>query len=361
MTKGISKIDPAIQEVDSTKNIRVGDVVGNKNDTPGGNSVVALLKQVLIGIGGEATQLRTSPSISSSVEEDGVLGFSISLMDIDSGVIVSANIDITGISVSMEKSTGGGAFSSAGITQPVFTKANGIVEVDYRFLAAEWAVGDIYKLTVSGITVTIGSDTAYVRTMMWSNKVSEDASLEAKVDAIQVDIGNPSARTNFQNLEDMIGIPDAADSSLDDILRTGFDSSGISADEDGAIIEILKYIIDNLNSGVADLSDDYNYTTGTTEQTVIELTSTTKKIIQGAMINLKNMTQNGTIKVYYDVNNSGYEEGEERFWVQGTDKNVQRFDINLGTKNDFKITYQASVSEGADRTIPYEMIYEEKE
>lgn len=70
-----------------------------------------------------------------------------------------------------------------------------------------------------------------------------DASgIEGKVDAIQADIGDPSSRTNFQNIEDMIGIPDAVNSSLDDMLRTGFDSSAVTSSADGSVMERQEYV-----------------------------------------------------------------------------------------------------------------------
>jgi len=128
--------------------------------------------------------LRVEQSNSGVVEEDAIVAFAISLVDVDAGAIVSANIDITGISATMEKSTGGGAFSVAGITQPTFGKADGLVSVDYRFLLAEWEIGDVYKLSVSGITVTIDSDTAYVKTCIWSNVVLEEQNVETKIDDI---------------------------------------------------------------------------------------------------------------------------------------------------------------------------------
>ncbi len=77
------------------------------------------------------------------------------------------------------------------------------------------------------------------------NPVVSAGSADA-IAAVQADIGNPSARSNFQTVEAMLGMPDAANSSLDDIIRTGFDSSGISADIDGGVLELLNYIIENM-------------------------------------------------------------------------------------------------------------------
>lgn len=130
-------------------------------------------------------QLRTEQSKSGTVEEDAIMAFAISIIDIDLGAIVSGDIDITGIVVRMEKSTGGGAFSDAGITQPTFAKANGIVSDDYRFLAAEWVTGDVYKLAVSGIEAEVNGETVFIKAMIWSNVVLESANIEAKIDTNQ--------------------------------------------------------------------------------------------------------------------------------------------------------------------------------
>ena len=175
---------PSIPTADSADNVRFTDVIGNKSDTVAGTSSHAILKRIEAALGGAAVQLRVEQSNSGVVEEDAIVAFAISLVDVDAGAIVSANIDITGISATMEKSTGGGAFSVSGITQPTFGKADGLVSVDYRFLLAEWEIGDVYKLSVSGITVTIDSDTAYVKTCIWSNVVLEEQNVEAKIDDI---------------------------------------------------------------------------------------------------------------------------------------------------------------------------------
>ncbi len=291
--------NPNVPVADSANNATYADVIGNKTDTVAGDSIVAGVKRIEATIGGAAAQLRVNQSETGGVEEDSIVGFGISIFDIDSGAVTSGNIDITGISAVLEKSTGGGAFSTGGITQPTFAKANGLVSVDYRFLAAEWEIGDIYKLVVGGITATIGGDTAYVKTLIWSNIILEEVNIEAKIDEIpsennsktfnatalqsiqdevedaleaedldhllkidgatqkypencatdsiiaklivkadpavpsqydnstdsleaisdkvtdvQTDIGDPSARTNLQSIEAMMGNPDAASKSL---------------------------------------------------------------------------------------------------------------------------------------------------
>lgn len=144
---------------------------------------LAVLDSILADTAG--IQLRTEQSKSGTVEEDAIMSFAISLIEIDSGAIPLADIDITGITATMEKSTVGGAFSAAGITQPTFAKVNGLVSVDYRFLAAQWINGDVYKLSVSGIEVEVNSKTVFIKDMIWSNMVFESANIETKIDIIQ--------------------------------------------------------------------------------------------------------------------------------------------------------------------------------
>ena len=177
-------------------------------------SVLERTEFIIDALMGTQTPFRTEQSNSGTVEEDAFEMFNISLFDLDSGAIASASIDIAAITATMEKSTGGADFSNAGITQPTFVKADGRVYCSYRFLAAQWAVGDLYWLTVSGITATVDDETVYCPTMVWSNAVLEAKTIDANVEAIQTDIGDPSARTNLQSLMAMLGNPDAAGKTL---------------------------------------------------------------------------------------------------------------------------------------------------
>ena len=187
MKSRLGKGDILVQTADSAANTTIRDVIGNKTDTIAGDSIYALLGQVLVAVGGEADQLRVEQSQTGTVEEDGMVTFGIGLMDIDTGAVASGSIDITGISAVLNISTGGAAFAPVG-TQPTFAKAAGLVSVDYRFLTAEWANGDMYKLVVSGITCTVGADTAYVPALTWSGTVQEGLNVEAKIDDVIADI-----------------------------------------------------------------------------------------------------------------------------------------------------------------------------
>ena len=152
-------------------------------------SLIERMEYLQTAVGGAAGQLRFQQSESTTVEDNAFQQFSISLIDINSGAITSVNINIAAISVEMAKSTAGGAFSAVGITQPTFAKADGRVYTSYQFLDAEWAVGDVYRLTVSDIVVTFGAEFAYVPMMVWSNMVTDIIDIDTVVDSIKVDTG----------------------------------------------------------------------------------------------------------------------------------------------------------------------------
>lgn len=152
-------------------------------------SLIERMEYLQTAVGGAAGQLRFQQSESTTVEDNAFQQFSISLIDINSGAITSVNINIAAISVEMAKSTAGGAFSAVGITQPTFAKADGRVYTSYQFLDAEWAVGDVYRLTVSDIVVTFGTEFAYVPMMVWSNMVTDIIDIDTVVDSIKVDTG----------------------------------------------------------------------------------------------------------------------------------------------------------------------------
>ena len=175
---------------------------------------------LLVILGGAAIQMRTEQSISATVEEGALQQFSISIMDVDTGSVASASIDITSISAVIEKSTGGGAFSAAGLDAIVFGKEDGRVFKDYTFNAAQWAVGDVYKIVVSGIQATVGGDTAYVAAMVWSNLIVEDADVKAALDALVIDVGDFSARAYDPSLLQVLGVPDVDGKDLTTLLVT---------------------------------------------------------------------------------------------------------------------------------------------
>ena len=157
---------------------------------------------ILAAVTGQ-TDLRTQQSESGVVEQNDFLQFWVSIFSISAGAIPSASIDITGMTAVMSQSRAGGAFSAAGITQPVFAKANGKVSCAYQFLLAEWEMGDVYRLDLSGIKATVGGDVVFLQDMVWSNIVVEAADLETTVNTINTVQG---AEADAATLDDLSNV-----------------------------------------------------------------------------------------------------------------------------------------------------------
>lgn len=214
--------------------------------------------QTVLGGGGGAASMLTVFSESDVVEENAIQHFNIGIFDRDAGAITSANIDITSISAVMEKSTGGGAFSSAGITQPTFAKTNGSVYCAYQFLAAEWQTGDMYKLVVGGITATVHSTTAYVPTAVWSNVVVETEDIKNDVQYLYaVADGGTTYPTKV------------VDNSILSIIMTK-DSGGDTSD------------FDNSTDSLEAIADKLATMTTATGPGVMQIATTTKDLQQAA-------------------------------------------------------------------------------
>ena len=76
---------------------------------------------------------------------------------------------------------------------------------------------------------------------------------DAAVDALQADVGNPSARTNLQTIEAMLGNPDTAAQSLWDLLAgsggiASFPAAAAPAN-DVSLAEVIRDIWDSLRNG----------------------------------------------------------------------------------------------------------------
>lgn len=145
-------------------------------------TVLERLEYIQTAVGTSASGIRTAQSASQAVEEGQFLYFSISIYDADGGAVASTSIDISAITNVLQKSTGGTTFATGTITQPTFTKANGLVSCAYQFLAADWQTGDMYKLVVDGITATVHGSAVAIPTYVWSNLVVETTELLSYVD-----------------------------------------------------------------------------------------------------------------------------------------------------------------------------------
>lgn len=194
-----------------------------------------------------------------AVDEDGGRAhFTVGVVDRDTGLVASANINIAAATISLKKSTGGAAFSTVGITQPTLSKTTGQVFSDYDFNAAEWQVGDAFLLEVSGATATdANGNTSYMPVMDWLGIINEDLDVKTEVDDLYTNrvgaTNDAASRTGSANakLADLLRITAPIESAttsagtafvVNDSGRT--EASGYWV---GAILEFLT----GVNAGIA--------------------------------------------------------------------------------------------------------------
>jgi hypothetical protein len=105
------------------------------------------------------------------------------------------------------------------------------------------------------------------------------------------------------------------------------------------------------SKGTATYSDDG------AEQTIFEHTSLIRRTVKSVYLDMSNMTQDGTIKVYYKIDGATYRECETvAFTAAGLDGVVIK--MGVGVTDAFKVTYTETVDEAAARSIPYLCVYE---
>jgi len=181
--------------------------------------------------------------------------------------------------------------------------------------------------------------------------ITDIAACEAKVDTAISDIG--TVDTVVDGIVTDVGDP-SGDTLISLSAKMGDDAKTVKARFDDVDTAIAA--IDPGTSG--ENAGNFNYLDAGAEQTIIELTITDRKIIQGAWLDLFNMTQNGTIKCYYKVDGTNYREFSSEAFTVATDSDGVYIDLNMGVSQDFKLTYTEGADEGGDRVMPYAIIWQ---
>jgi len=90
------------------------------------------------------------------------------------------------------------------------------------------------------------------------------------------------------------------------------------------------------------------------EQTVVEVTPGNAMVVYGLYLDLSNMTQAGTVKVYQKIDGTNYREISSDATAAG-----ESYMLNAvyGIAYDMKVTYTEAVDEGAARDLPYSYAY----
>lgn len=110
-----------------------------------------------------------------------------------------------------------------------------------------------------------------------------------------------------------------------------------------------------------EIKGTFSYLDAGGEQTVVELTPTNRIMITGVWIDLVNMTQDGTIKLYYKVDGSTYRQYNEISFTVASDPDGVLIPAPSTIDADWKLTYTEGADEGAARAIPYAVFWDAKE
>lgn len=103
----------------------------------------------------------------------------------------------------------------------------------------------------------------------------------------------------------------------------------------------------------------HDYVDAGGEQTIIEITNSTKKFITGIMLDMVNITQNATLKLYSKIDGTNYREIDSQVFTEASDSDGILIDVKIPINIDFKLTYTEASDEGDDRDIPYNYLLED--
>jgi len=180
--------------------------------------------------------------------------------------VAALTFEITDTWVATETGTWGGWHEIVGTT--TLSKDTGLVYLDYYFEDTDWQTDDTFKVTPSGTSVSIGGHTYYPAEVSWLGAIQDISTIEGKIDIIdaevgliQADIGDPSSRTNLQNLEDILGNPDTAGKTtyeaVKNIRETAIDGSSVPVEN--TLSDILhkdgSYTYDNTTDSLEAISN----------------------------------------------------------------------------------------------------------
>jgi hypothetical protein len=109
-----------------------------------------------------------------------------------------------------------------------------------------------------------------------------------------------------------------------------------------------------------EVSGNFSYLDAGGEQTILEQTITTRREIKNIWLDSTNLTQDGTWILYHKINAGNYPEFDRGEFVVADDSDGLLIP-GMTVNNDWKITWTEGADEGAARTIPYTVIYQELE
>ena len=106
-------------------------------------------------------------------------------------------------------------------------------------------------------------------------------------------------------------------------------------------------------------TDTYSHPNGTTEQDLVVIDVTDEIFNAGALaLDLSNLTEAATFRFYLRIDGTNHRQvdGMEIIWGPANEDGLV-FNLSLIAHQDFRVTIQSGIAEGAARDIPYTLTY----
>jgi hypothetical protein len=117
-----------------------------------------------------------------------------------------------------------------------------------------------------------------------------------------------------------------------------------------SLVALTKQLLAGAN--LITSSGTYAYTDAGGEQAIVELIIAVKTVISSIWLDLVNLTQNGTVKIYHKIDGTTYREVASYRFNVASDSDGKNFSGFI-VADDVKITYTEEADETASRNIPY--------
>lgn len=124
-------------------------------------------------------------------------------------------------------------------------------------------------------------------------------------------------------------------------------------------LEAINNDLDELLTRSVGSTTDSSFTLANalTEQDAVVITLTTRNKIFGVDLDVSNLTQPTTFRIYRKVDGTNYRLADSLNW-SSSDPDIVFIQTPFAYDEDIKITIQSSVVEGATREIPYKIVKE---
>ncbi len=119
-------------------------------------------------------------------------------------------------------------------------------------------------------------------------------------------------------------------------------------DEIGKIDKLI------VNLAGSELISSENLPNDTIENTIIEITTTSRQKLDSIWLDFVNLIQDVTIKVYHKIDGTNYRQYDEYSWTTTDEDGV--IISNITINNDWKLTVTSPIAQGGIKAIPYNVI-----